>query len=85
MAASFQEVDLVAIDVAHRAGKPTRCPHDDKPLVVTAWKNGSRRMVYFLCRECTRIGAIAYESDDPEVPGKPARRSGSVRRVRKTT
>ena len=76
MGGSFAPNDLERIDVAHRAGGNARCPHDDKPLVVTAWANGKHRMVYFLCRECTRVGAIAYESDDPNVPGRPARRSG---------
>ena len=81
MGGSFNTRDLEAIDVAHRAGT-ARCPHDDKPLVITAWANGKRRMVYFLCRECTRVGAVAYESDDPNVPGRPARRSGSSARTR---
>jgi hypothetical protein len=82
MGGSFSTIDLERIDVAHRAGAATRCPHDDKPLVITSWQNGKRRMVYFLCRECTRVGAIGYESDDPNVPGRPARRSGSSARTR---
>jgi hypothetical protein len=30
-------------------------------------------MIYFVCRNCTRIGAVAYESDDSAVAGMPAK------------
>ncbi len=78
MPEDFADGDLIAIDVEYRASNSARCPHDEKPLVATSWKNGAQRMVYFLCRECTRVGAIAYDSDDPNVPGKPARRITSL-------
>ncbi|GAC1518446.1 MAG: hypothetical protein NVS3B10_20400 [Polyangiales bacterium] len=72
---TFTREELEAIDRVHRAGGVLRCPEDDKPLVTTAWRNPKRRMVYFVCRACGRIGAVAYESDDPSVPGTVAGRS----------
>lgn len=64
----FDERDLAEIDAAYRAGLLPRCPHDQKPLLHTAWE-GPLRMVYFVCRECSRIGAIGYDRASPHGPG----------------
>lgn len=71
----FAEVEMQAIDVAWREQGHARCPLDMKPLLTTTWGDTPRRMVYFVCRACSRIGAIAYESTDPTVPGIIARES----------
>lgn len=60
----FDDADLAVIDLAYRAGQTPRCPHDEKPLVHTAWE-GPLRMVYFVCRACGRIGAIGYDREHP--------------------
>lgn len=57
------------IDVAFRGKGMARCPLDEKPLLTTTWPDRRMRMVYFVCRACSRIGAIGYEHDDPNVPG----------------
>lgn len=66
---------MIAIDASWRAKVLTRCPLDEKPLLTTTWGDARRTMVYFVCRACGRIGAIAYESADPNVPGLIARES----------
>jgi len=71
----FVEAEMVAIDVDYREKGLARCPLDMKPLLTTTWGDTPRRMVYFVCRACSRIGAISYESTDPTVPGIPARGS----------
>ncbi len=73
--ARFTAEELRAIDVAHREKDVARCPLDEKPLLTTTWSDRRMRMVYFLCRACSRIGAIAYESTDPKIPGIIARGS----------
>jgi hypothetical protein len=65
----FSAREMRAIDVAHRTKDIARCPLDEKPLLTTTWGDTPKRMVYFVCRACSRIGAIAYESTDPSVPG----------------
>ncbi len=73
----FTDEQLTVIDVGHRVRGLARCPVDEKPLLTTAWPDRTMRMVYFVCRECTRIGAIAYANDRPDAPGIIATQSGS--------
>lgn len=70
----YTEQELAVIDQGYRGGL-ARCPLDDKPLLTTAWPDRTLRMVYFVCRQCSRIGAIAYPVDRPEGPGFIARQS----------
>ena len=71
----FSDAEMQSIDVAYRGKGFARCPLDEKPLLTTTWGDTPRKMVYFVCRACSRIGAVAYESSDPNVPGTPARES----------
>lgn len=74
----FRPTDLQEIDEAYRAGGSARCPRDAKPLVTTTWGNEERTTVYFLCRACSRIGAITYATSDKSIPGiigRPPRNS----------
>ena len=77
---NFTDAELRAIDIVYRAAGVPRCPHDEKPLVSTTWTDRNHRMVYFVCRACSRIGAIGYEGNDPSVPGRPATRSSASSR-----
>ena len=79
-AGRFTHAHLESIDVAYRDAGRARCPLDDKPLVTTTWPGKVVRMVYFLCRECGRIGAIGYEGSDPSIAGQVARPSGGSSR-----
>ena len=74
----YRDAELAEIDAGHRAGF-ARCPIDGKPLLSTAWSDKTTDMVYFVCRECARIGAIAYLRDSPGAPGLMARHSASSR------
>lgn len=71
----FSDAEMRAIDVAYRGNAFVRCPLDEKPLLTTTWGDPPRKMVYFVCRACSRIGAVSYESSDPNVAGTPARES----------
>lgn len=71
----FSEEEMKIIDAAHRAQSLIRCPLDEKPLLTTTWGDARRKMTYFVCRACGRIGAVSYESADPTVPGVIARES----------
>lgn len=71
----FSDAEMTSIDAAWRAKALPRCPLDEKPLLTTTWGDARRKMVYFVCRACGRIGAVAYESADPTVPGIIARES----------
>lgn len=70
----YTEQELVVVDAGYRRGL-ARCPIDEKPLLTTAWPDRTLRMVYFVCRQCSRIGAIAYPIDKPDGPGLIARQS----------
>lgn len=67
--ARFSVEEMQAIDIAYRSKGLARCPLDEKPLLTTTWPDRRMKMVYFVCRACSRIGAVGYQSADPTVPG----------------
>jgi hypothetical protein len=67
--ARFSVEEMQTIDVAYRVKGLARCPLDEKPLLTTTWPDRRMKMVYFVCRACSRIGAVGYQSADPNVPG----------------
>jgi len=75
MSLRFSNNELAQIDAAWRKDKAARCPLDDKPLLTTTWSARAHVMVYFVCRNCTRIGAVAYDRDDEAVAGVIAKSS----------